>query len=302
MSRNRSHSHHFGWIAIVIIALLAVNFGAASLPVAPMVMPTEHLRIDASATQTLKELNRLGLLRNAPQPAVENLLTFQRRTGRPLAQILRDPFWVATFGLSSTHFRATWYAANPFDMLPKDLQVAIRETKDPIQSRSQAEKWLSDIKAPDHWKSALNFALVETTAANLWRAARGLRPFTKNGQYLEPIVIEKGGGEYDVHEGHIATDPSVIPTGTSVLMLVRVGGKDRLLRVKATDIGSAIRGEHVDLPIQIRPKGSMNPTAPIRFPKEYIRNSSVVIFLPTKAPVKMVAKVSPSRKVAAARP
>jgi len=305
MSRNRSHSHHFGWLAIVLSALMAVNFGAASLPVAPMVMPTDLLRIDPTATQTLKELNRLGLLRNAPQSSVENLLTYQRRTGRPLAQILRDPFWVATFGLNATHFKATWYAANPFDMLPKDLQVAIRETKEPIKSRSQAEKWLDEIKAPDHWKSAIGFALIETTASNLWRAARGLRPFTKNGQFLEPIVVERGGGVYDVREGHIATDPAVIPTGTTVLMLVRVGGKDRLLRVKATDIGSAIRGVHVDLPIQIRPKGSANPTAPIRFPKEYIRNSSVVIFLPGKLAAKIVApvkKVSPNRKAAAARP
>jgi hypothetical protein len=79
-------------------------------------------------------------------------------------------------------------------------------------------------------------------------------------------------------------------------MLVRVGGKDRLLRVKATDIGSAIRGAHVDLPIQIRPKKSANLTAPIRFPKEYIRNSSVVILKPA------TGKINRDQKAAAARP
>jgi hypothetical protein len=286
-----------GWVVVVATALLAVRFGVASLPTAPMLLPQESLRFDPNATQTLRELNRLGLLRAAPQPAIENLLTYQRRTGRSLPQILRDPFWVSTLGLSSSHFKATWYAANPFDLLPKDLQVAIRQTEEPFKSRNELEKWCDRLKAPDQWRSALNFALVETTAVNLWRAARGLRPFTKNGQYLEPIVVEKGGGVYDVREGHIATDPSIIPTGTTVLMLVRVGGKDRLLRVKATDVGSAIRGEHVDLPIQIRPKGSATLTAPIRFPKEYIRNSSVVIFLPAKAGSKTaVAKVNPGRK------
>lgn len=291
---KKPRSHNLGWLAIIGVALLAVRFALASLPAAPAILPTDHLRFDPAATQTLKELNRLGLLRHAPEQSVEELLTFQRRTGRSLAQILRDPFWVATLGLSATRFKATWYAANPFDMLPKGLQSAIRETKEPLQSRSQVEKWLSSIDASDQWKKALNYALVETTPINLWRAGRGLRPFTKNGQYLEPVVVEKGGGVYDVHEGHIATDPSVIPTGSSVLMLVRVGGKDRLLRVKAADIGSAIRGEHVDLPIQIRPKKSATLIAPIRFPKEYIRNSSVVILKP--------AKISPDRKAVAARP
>jgi hypothetical protein len=289
MLKRRAQSHHLAWLSIVAVALLAVRFGGASIPTAPTIMPTENLRLDPAATQTLRELNRLGVLRSAPQPAIENLLTFQRRTGRSLAQILRDPYWVTTIGLNSTQFKATWYAANPFDLLPKDLQVAIRETKEPLRSRKEVEKWTDQIKAPDHWRKALNFALVETTAANLWRAARGLRPFTKNGQFLEPIVVEKGGGVYDVREGHIATDPTVIPTGSTVLMLVRVGGKDRLLRVKATDIGSAIKGEHVDLPIQIRPKSTANPTAPIRFPKEYIRNSSVVILMPAKAAEKTVS-------------
>ena len=232
--------------------------------------------------------------------SVDNLLTYQRRTGRSLAQILREPFWAASLGLASTSFKATWYAANPFDMLPKDLQVAIRETKEPFKSRSEIEKWCEALNAPEHWRSSLNFALIETTASNLWRAARGLRPFTKNGQFLEPIVIERGGGVFDVNEGHIATDPAIIPTGSTVLMLVRVGGKDRLLRVKATDIGSAVRGEHVDLPIQIRPKNSAPLTAPIRFPKEYIRNSSVLIFTPAK--LDAMANASRDQKGGAARP
>lgn len=283
MSKARAYSHHLGWLLILALAATAVRFGAASIPTTPPpALPAEQFRIDPNATETLKELHRLGLLRSTTQPAVENLLTYQRRTGRSLAQLLRDPFWVANLGLSSSQFKATWYAANPFDMLPRDLQVAIRETKEPFKSRRQLEKWCEDLKAPEHWHKALKYALVETTASNLWRAARGLRPFTKNGQFLEPIVVEKGGGNYDVREGHIATDPSIIPTGSWVLMLVRVGGKDRLLRVKATDIGAAIRGAHVDLPIQIRPKGTINPMAPIRFPKEYIRNPSVVIFMPAK--------------------
>ena len=280
-------------VALVVAALLAVRYGMASIATSPTIIPPERLRVDAAATQTLRELNRLGLLRMAPQPAVEHLLTHQRRTGRSLAQLLRDSFWIKSLGLRSTAFKATWYAANPYDLLPKDLQTAIRETPDMFRSRKELEKWCDQKSAPEHWRKALNYALVETTASNLWRASRGLRPFTKNGQFLEPIVVEKGGGVYEVREGHIATDPSVIPTGSVVLMLVRVGGKDRLLRVKATDIGAAIKGTHVDLPIKIRPKGSSNPMAPIRFPKDYIRNSTVLILLPG---------VSRDQKAAAARP
>jgi hypothetical protein len=295
---NRIYYRNTLWASVVAALLLGVQLSTASLPSGPRPVPAEPLRLDPNATQTLRELNRLGLLRNAPPGAIDKFLTYQRRTGRTLPQIMRERFWATSLGLAPVQFRATWYAANPFDLLPKDLQVAIRETEVPFKSRKDLEKWCDASNAPEHWRSSLKFALIETTASNLWRAARGLRPFTKNGQFLEPIVIERGGGVFDVKEGHIATDPAVIPTGSKVLMLVRVGGKDRLLRVKATDIGSAVRGEHVDLPIQIRPKGSAPLTAPIRFPKEYIRNSSVIIFTPGTAEAKnqAKAKIKPKAK------
>jgi len=269
---------------LISFAAIVLGFGlvGASFVGAPPLIGHENLRPDQAATQTLKELNRLGLLRQAPQSSIEQLLTHQRRTGKTLPQLLREPFWVNVLGLSANKFKATWYAANPYDMLPRDLQSAIRQAKEPFRGRGDLEKMVQDLGGPEYWRAAINFALIETTASNLWRAARGLRPFTKNGQFLEPIVVEKGGGVYDVREGHIATDPSEIPTNTWVLMLVRIGGKDRLLRVKATDIGQAIRGRHVDLPIHIRPKPLADPSAPIRFPKEYIRNASVIIFLPNK--------------------
>ncbi len=255
----------------------------------------DTFRVDPAATKTLRELQRLGLLNRPSQEAIEQLLTHQRRTGKTLPQILREPFWVSLMGLSAVQFKSTWYAANPFDLLPRDLQSAIRQSKTPLKGRSDLEHLVTDLGGPDYWKAAINFALVETTASNLWRASKGQKPFTKNGQYLEPIVVEKGGGVYDVHDGHIATDPAEIPTGSTVLMLVRIGGKDRLLRVKAADIGEGVRGRHVDLPIQIRPKAAADPAAPIRFPKEYVRNSSVFILTPAKP-------VNRDQKGSAARP
>lgn len=283
MARTLKTTQRAVWIAASAAMLLAVSLVGASFVGAPPLIGHETFRPDAAATKTLRELNRLGILRRATEPAVEQLLTHQRRTGKSLAQLLKEPFWVSRLGLSAVRFKSTWYAANPFDMLPKDLQAAIRQRKEPLRGRSDLERLVRELDGPSYWRSAIRYALVETTASNLWRAARGLRPFTKNGQFLEPIVVEKGGGVYDVRDGHIATDPKEIPTGTTVLMVVRIGGKDRLLRVKATDIGHAVRGRHVDLPIHIRPKKSADPGAPIRFPKEYIRNASVLILMPGRS-------------------
>jgi 3D (Asp-Asp-Asp) domain-containing protein len=105
-------------------------------------------------------------------------------------------------------------------------------------------------------------------------------------------VVEKSKGVYEVRHGHIATDPRVVPTNSEVLLLVRVNGEERLLRVKASDVGQAIKGRHVDLPIYIRP-GSQVAVSSIRFPKEYVRNPTVQILQP-------LASVSPSQKVAKA--
>ena len=71
---------------------------------------------------------------------------------------------------------------------------------------------------------------------------------------LEPIVIDHGKGRIEVRDGHIATDPRYIPTNSELVLLVRIQGEVRVLKVKATDIGGAVKGMHVDLPIQVGPE------------------------------------------------
>ena len=278
----------FVWF--LMAGFFVVGFGGASILGPSMMEDMTRLRVDHAATQTLGELHDLGLLRAPSQSVLEELLTYQRKKNKSLAQVLRDPTWTQKLGLSSFEFKATWYAANPYVLLPSDLQQAIRETKKPFQTRREVERWCRVRKAPKAWVNALKVALVETTPVNLWRASQGKRPIAQNGHYLEPIVIERGEGDYEVRDGHIATDPRVIPTNTTLFIVVNVHGKDRLIKVKAADIGEAIKGKHVDLPIQFRPKsGAALPY--IRFPSKYIGNATIRILMPAKK-----EKSSPNQK------
>ncbi|MCG3205497.1 MAG: hypothetical protein KCHDKBKB_02219 [Elusimicrobia bacterium] len=264
----------------VMAGFLIVGMGGATIvgPIFPE--PARQVTLDPVATKTMQELVRLGLHKKLSQAELENFLSVQSHSQKPLSEILKDPLWLEKLGLSAKTFKATWYAANPFELLPLDLQTAIRKEKTPFQSRSDINLWLKRTHAPKRWVKAIELALIETTAKNLWRASRGKRPYAKNGQYLQPIALDRGNGHIDTMDGHIATDPRVIPTNSKVLILVRINGEDRLLRVKASDIGQAIKGHHVDLPIVIKPKYGKNHA--IRFPGESIRNPTVIIFSPAK--------------------
>lgn len=290
MNKNY-HSHKRAVVAITLLALFLVNFGGASVlsPVAGT--PISPLRFDTQSTLTLREMRRLGLLQAASQSTVEEILHYQQKTGASLAEIVKNPMWAKRLGLNSFNYAATWYMANPFDVLPKDLQRAIKnDAKNQPKSRAQLKKWC-DLKNPERaalWKQALDKALVETTIENLWRGARGARPFAHNGEFLKPIVIDSGNGKMVVQDGHIATDPALIPTNTTVLLLVRIQGEDRILKVKATDIGGGIRGRHVDLPIYVDGK-NMTPMPHTQLPSKHIGNPMVRILTPLK-------KVNPGRK------
>ena len=242
-------------------------------------VPGRGFRLDPQASAFLQEINQLGFMSHASQGTIEQLIAYQRESGKSLGQILQEPGWPERLGFASTRFKATWYAANPFDLLPPDLRKAIKRHPTPFRHRRDLNAWLSSVNAPDRWRRAIRVALVETTASNLWRASRGLRPYAKNGQLLEPIVVEHDKGVYEVRHGHIATDPRVVPTNSEVVLLVKVNGEDKVLRVKASDIGAAVRGRHVDLPIYMKP-GSQVGLPYIRFPKEYIRNPTVQILRP----------------------
>lgn len=268
-------------------AFLIVGLGGASIVGPTFDLPVRRIVIDPLASQTLKDLIRVGLLPKTSQASLDELLTYQSSSGKSLAAILREPIWLERLSLTANTFKATWYASNPFELLPTDLQFAIRKSKNPFESRSQIKRWLQNSKAPQRWVDAMNKALIETTPENLWRASRGKRPYAKNGQYLQPIVVEKSDGQFETFDGHIATDPNIIPTNSRVLILVRINGKERILKVKATDIGQAIKGRHVDLPISLRPRPSKNHA--FLFPGKYIRNPTIVILSPAK-------KVSRDRK------
>ncbi len=204
--------------------------------------------------ESVRELTRLGLLEKMSPDLVAELLDYQWQSGKSLAQILQDPVWCHKIGLYKNEFKVTWYLSNPFDVLPPALKKAIHERKQPFRSRTHVFEWSRANKMPKIYRDALYKALIETTPENLWRAAQGQRSYAKNGEFLEPIVIEHGRGTYEVRDGHIATDPRVIPTNQEMLLLVKVNGVERILRVKATDIGGAIKGKHVDLPIKISPE------------------------------------------------
>ncbi|OVE78470.1 hypothetical protein BVX98_00060 [bacterium F11] len=236
-------------------------------------------KMDSFTEQRLQELSELGLLQTAPKGSVRALLKHQKETGQSLGKILRDPVWCQKLGLQSESYKATWYMSNPYDLLPPDLQKKIRERSYPFRSRIHVWQWCRKQKISRKWRRSLYAALIETTPHNLWRASQGQRPFTKNGQFLEPIVVDHGEGYLEVRNGHIATDPGVIPTNSDVLLLVKIQGVDRILRVKAADTGGAIKGKHVDLPITVGPEAKLLPDT--RLPKNYIRNRTVQIITPT---------------------
>lgn len=269
--------HKRGLITGLFVAVFSlVSFGVGA-PYVRSFLPEESWIGRGTTISTLSELERLGLLSQAPEGTLEDLLAYQRRTGKTLAEILRDPSWSERLGLTSEIFKATWYAANPFELLPPDLRKAIRRRKTPFRSRNDVWQWCRQEKAPSAWRKALKAALVETTPHNLWRASRGQKPYARNGEFLEPIVRDLGRGQFEIREGHIATDPKIIPTNSEVLLLVKINGEDKLLRVKATDIGSKIRGRHVDLPIHLGPENEHFPHT--RFPRE-VRNPFVQILKP----------------------
>lgn len=168
--------------------------------------------------------------------------------------------------------------SNPFELLPKDLQRAITNKKIPFQSRTHVWEWCRKNNVSAEWRKALYAALIETTPQNLWRASQGQRSYTKNGEFLEPIIIDHGNGQLEFRDGHIATDPRVIPTNTEMFIIVNIEGVDRILKVKAADIGGAIKGRHVDLPIQVSPEAALMPHTEL--PKDKIRNRTIEILIP----------------------
>lgn len=280
MKKNKPHYFVRSAVVFTTAAFLIAGLGGASI-VGPLPIPgVPQFVPDQVGTQTIKDLARVGLLRSISQSVIEELLAYQEESGKSLAEILREPKWLQRLGLSASTYKATWYAANPFDLLPVDLQISIRRAQTPFKNRTDLNKWLERRHAPERWKEAIRLALIETTPANLWRASRGKRPYAKNGQFLQPIVVEKDKGKFEVFDGHIATDPRYIPTNSRVLILVQINGQERILRVKAADIGQAIKGKHVDLPITIKPRYGKNHA--ILFPGEYIRNPNILILSPSK--------------------
>ena len=238
-------------------------------------------RMDPVQHATLKQMERLGILEIASPKAVSEAIDYQRRTGKTLARILREPGWSERLGLSAETFKATWYIANPFDILPGDLQQAIRDREIPFRSRTHVWQWCRQNNVPQRWREALYLALIETTPINLWRASRGKRPYTKSGAFLEPIVVDHGSGRMEVRDGHIATDPRIIPTNEDVLLIMKIEGKERILKVRAADIGAAIKGHHVDLPIHVGPETERLPFT--RLPAGQIRNPVVRILRTNRA-------------------
>lgn len=266
------------WFATAALSLVSV----VGAPLIQSFLPLDmgyHVKLKS----TKSHLTHLGLEEKIDKEALVDLVEYQRVTGKSFAQVLREPAWAEKFGFSSGKYKATWYIANPYELLPPDLRQAIRNKKTPFKTRAQVWEWCRVKKVPASWKKALKAALIETTPENLWRASRGDRPYAKNGEFLKPIVIEHPEGIYEVKEGHIATDPRFIPTNSEVLLLVTIGGKERILKVKAADIGGMIKGKHVDLPIHL--DASNRTHLPnVLLPKNQIRNPFVQILVPNKKP------------------
>jgi hypothetical protein len=193
-------------------------------------------------------------------------------------QILDDPEQMHKLGLVTQDFRATWYLANPYDLLPTGLQNAIRQRKTPLKSRRQSFDWLNAINAPRAWKKALRKAFVETTADNLWRASRGKAPYAHNGEILKPVAIQSPTGELILQQGDIATDPRVIPPNSDVLLIIQAGDHREFVLARAADRGSGVRGHHIDIPIRLEPR--LNAVLPhLSFPKQFHHPRVTVVLL-----------------------
>ena len=52
--------------------------------------------------------------------------------------------------------------------------------------------------------------------------------------------------------------------------------------MKATDIGGAIRGQHVDLPVSLKSHATAKEHS-FYFPNQHLRNPTVVLFIPKKS-------------------
>lgn len=230
--------------------------------------------------EAVVELDRLGLLQQMPAPLIAQLVDYQWETGKTLAEILEDETWCERLGLKRKEFKVTWYLSNPYQVLPMGLQKALQTRATPFKSTSHFFDWCRSKGFSASSIAALKNALIETTPINLWRAAHGMRPYAKNGEYLEPIAIHYSDGSVEVRDGHIATDPREIPTNSEVLLLVRVDGKDRILKVKAADVGGSIKGRHVDLPFQISPDSR---PLPFTIYPSALRNPSVQILIPRRS-------------------
>lgn len=266
----------------------AVWFLGAGLCMASLVgAPFIHsfIPLDSKASlrikKTKQDLEYLGLADKLSVKEVSELIEYQVVTGKNLPQVLRDETWLNRFGLTSKTFKATWYVANPFDLLPLDLKIALQNHKKPIKNKAQLMAFCRKHKNPKSWKKPLKLALIETTPSNLWRTAQGKRPYARNGEFLEPIVMEKKKGVLEIRDGHIAIDPKIIPLNSEVFLIAKLDGRERILKVKASDTGGAIKGRHVDLPIHLAPGTQTLPY--IRFPKEKIGNASVEILMPMKS-------------------
>jgi len=276
----------FAWFALTGLCLVSL-FGAPALE-----SNSRHGKAGVFSSQTIDELQRLDILGNLAENDLSELLRYQDTYHVSLPDVFKNPFWVAKMGYSSRKYRATWYISNPFDLLPEGLQAAIQKKSVPIQTRKDLWKWCRINKFSEHWKDALKAALVETTPENLWRAARGREPFAHNGEILEPIVIDHGYGRMEVKEGHIAIDPRIIPLNSKVILVAKINGAVRILKVRAADIGGAVKGYHVDLPIRVHSLARKMPHA--RLPSEHLRNSTVEILVRTPARGR---KTNPNRKV-----
>jgi 3D (Asp-Asp-Asp) domain-containing protein len=261
--------------------LLGAGFFLASVVAATMVGPWS--RAERKSHDAVKELERLGLLSHLPNNVIQDVIDYQGQSGKSLAEILREPYWCKRMGFAADEFKSTWYMSNPYEMLPSDLKQAIRKRSTPFKSNSHVMEWCESTGGSPEWKRALSLALIETTPTNLWRAGQGLGAYVTNGEFIEPIVVDRGNGRYDVKDGHIATDPKIIPTNSVVFLLVKVNGEDRIVKVKAADTGCAIKGKHVDLPIHLSqesrtlphtlfPKAVSNPTVKILTPIPVLAN------------------------------
>jgi 3D (Asp-Asp-Asp) domain-containing protein len=278
MRRKMKHPYlrSLVWFATAALSLVSL----VGAPAIHSFLPLDSgYRVKLKATKA--HLSRLGLENKIDQDALADLIEYQHTTGKTFSQVLREPAWASKFGYTTEQFKATWYISNPFELLPVDLQEAIRVKKTPFRTRAQVWDWCKSRRAPVTWKKALKAALIETTPLNLWRTAHGAKPYAKNGEFLKPIVVERAGGIYEVKDGHIATDPRIIPTNSEVLLLIKVNGQERILKVKATDIGGGIKGKHVDLPIYLNANGR-NSLPNVLLPKKQISNPVVQILIPQR--------------------